>query len=328
MSRKNKNFVLIISISLFILLSYFLIIYSLGYKFDFNRLKFVKTGSIFIKLNVGNAKIYLNGELSGKTSLLFNNFTKKNLIPKSYDLKIAKEGYYEINKKIQIEPGETLSLTNVYLIKNEGNEEFKKNLAKLSEDEKILNEKLLRINFKNLAPIAYYIFDNDIYFISPKDFLLYKTPINSDFSKDYEKRQVSLTPIEFNREEINKIKIKILDNNTIYLIDGGGGLYYLENGDWRKVDKGVKDVALSLDKKKLAILKENEINVLWLKDDNQPPFFKKDHKELVLRVSKEIKNIYWFKNWHLIYVFKNDDVHFIEVDPRGGRNDFLISRFI
>ena len=84
-------------------------------------------------------------------------------------------------------------------------------------------------------------------------------------------------------------------------------------------------IKMLIKNKKLAIIGSNDITVLWLKDESEPPYFKKGHKELVLKIAEKIKDVFWFKtNWHLVYSTENGEINFIELDPTGDRNDVKI----
>lgn len=316
MKKNQKTVLLILFILIFLILSNFLIIYAAGYKFDIKNFQWQKTGGIFAKLNTKKAEFFLNGRLIGKSFAVYNSFpiyyrfSKKRVLPGNYSLIIKKDGYFSLNKTIQVLPGIVTPLHHIYLVNK--NEIEKLISQTIKEEQK--NTKQKYINESSVE------FGKNIYYINKKDGLLYRKSI-----KDQEnKQQLSLASIE-----LKKYRISVLDEDKIYLISqdqSNPGVFFLNKGMWEKIHNQFSDkIALSSDKKKLAIGGNNNIYVIWLEDDEEFPYLTKNHKELIIRISKEIDKLYWFKtNWHLIYKTNTGEYHFVEVDPTGGRNDIKL----
>ncbi len=121
---------------------------------------------------------------------------------------------------------------------------------------------------------------------------------------------------------------QIEKKKSSYFIDEKDRLLYKDLGNSQSeliFPEQIDDFIVSPDNKKIALITSNEISVFWLEDENEPPYFRKNHKELVLRVGQKISDVFWFKtNWHLIYLTSNGETHFIELDSTGGRNDLVI----
>lgn len=292
MSRRAKNLVLISSFAAFFILSCLVVLYAFGYQFDFKNFKLVETGGLLVKANTDGIKVSINGRLQGKTSFLSSTFVKKNLLPGDYTLKIEKENFSTLNKKIKIKSGEVNQLIHLYLA----------------------NAAIISDYTENLSPVE----ENKDYFINKIDGLLYKN------NKNEKPEKVSSEPVY-----IKDFTIKPIENN-IYIaskdIDAPGVFLLDRDGNWEQIyDTPVNNLTLSPDSNKLAIVSLNEVTVLWLKDDNDPPYLKKGHKELILKISEKIKDVFWFKtSWHLVYSTENGGTGFIELDSTGGRNDVKI----
>jgi len=319
MTKLQKTILFILFIFIFLALSNFLILYATGYKLDVRKLQWQKTGGIFTKLNTKNAEFFLNNHPIGKSSIVYNSFppyykfSKKRLLPGTYDLTIKKENYFPLKKIIKIMPGIATFLPHIYLIN-------KDNVNKLISELIEKNQKALKQKRIDKSSVE---FENYIYFINPKDNLLYKRLLNNDNIK-----QLSLEPIKS-----KKYQLFVLDKDKIYLISQeltNPGVYFLNNGIWEKIhNQSANELLLSPNKKKLAIINKNEIYIVWLEDDETSPYFKKNHKELIARLSVKIDKLYWFKtNWHLIYVINLKEYHFIEIDPTGERNDVNLGKVI
>lgn len=291
MSNRAKNLILISSFAVFFILGYFVVIFAYGYQFDFESFKWQKTGSILVGANLNNIQIYVNDRLQGTTSLISNTFTEKNLLPGEYEVLIKKERFKDLSKLIEVKSEEVVQLFHIYL---PDPEEIKNFIAGQKPDE-----------------------DRLLYFVDKKDGLLYRDLGDNNFEK------ISSESIKIKDFSVNPL------DDGIYLASKDAkapGVFILNDGEWKQIyDTAAAELLLSPDKKKLAIIGLNEISVLWLKDDSEPPYFRKNHREPVLKISKKIEKAYWFKtNWHLIYLTASGETHFIELDSTGGRNDILI----
>lgn len=292
MTKRIKNLILIGSFLVFFILSYLIVLYAYGYQFDFKNLKWIETGGILVKANIDGVRVYIDGQLKGKTSFLSNTFVEKNLLPGKYELKFQKEGFSILNKIVEIKSGEASQLANLYLA---GTEEINGFL-------------------QSSEPIK----ENPNYFINKTDGLLYRELENEKIEK-----------ISSESVYIKNFSLKILKEN-VYLASRDSkapGVFLLDSeGQWLEIHSlPANDLILSPDNRKLAVVGPNEITVLWLKDDNGPPYFRKNHKELVLRISEKIKGAFWFKTgWHLVYLTESGKAYFVEVDGTGGRNEVRI----
>lgn len=90
-------------------------LFALGYQYDFVQSRFLKTGSLEVKLNVP-AEIYINDELVGNTFFLGNSFSKGRLLPRTYRVRVEKEGYQPWQKLVKIEAGLLASFPRAILI--------------------------------------------------------------------------------------------------------------------------------------------------------------------------------------------------------------------
>lgn len=300
MNKRAKNLILIGSFLSFFILSYLIVLYAYGYQFDFKNLKWIETGGLLVKANIDGVKVYIDGQLKGKTSFLSNTFVEKNLLPGKYELKFQKEGFSILNKIIEIKSGEASQLANLYLAGVEEINGF----------------------IENSKPIgstgSSQVKENPNYFISKTDGLLYREFENEKIEK-----------ISSESVYIKNFSLKILDEN-VYLASRDSkapGVFLLDSkGRWLEIHSlPANDLILSPDNRKLAVVGPNEITVLWLKDDNGPPYFRKNHKELVLKIGEKIKEASWFKTgWHLVYLTESGKTYFVEVDGTGGRNEARI----
>lgn len=130
MPLKYRRIVYIIFILAFFIATPIILTYSMGYRYNFKKNKFEKTGILFINLNQKDANIYLNGELYKNKVKKFslipkfmagkiekNNEIMISLLPGEYDLKISKYGYWTWEKKFNVYPNITTFTPKIFLFK-------------------------------------------------------------------------------------------------------------------------------------------------------------------------------------------------------------------
>lgn len=164
MTRRYRQFIFWIFVFLFILASIITTLFAQGWRFNFETLRIVKTGSIFVKTTVSSAKLYINDEYIGSTAGILN-YTKliNNLTPKNYNLFIYKEGYYPWNKIVEIKNGLVTEFLYITLLPLE----LKK--IKITElprqivsDFKVSNKTIKIINNKKTDSANFYDFNGKL----------------------------------------------------------------------------------------------------------------------------------------------------------------------
>lgn len=129
MSKKIRDYLLIIFVILFLVMTVGISLYASGYKFNlswplkFNRL-LQKTGMLAVATNPSRAMIYLNDKLQKDLSLkpwkkdyLLTPTKIKNILPGEYELRLEQAGYWPYKQKIRINSGETTFVEEVNLFK-------------------------------------------------------------------------------------------------------------------------------------------------------------------------------------------------------------------
>jgi hypothetical protein len=72
------------------LITPYIILYSQGYRIDWNSKKIIKTGGFYFKVWPKNVEIYLDGELKKRTDFIFGQALVTTLLPKKYEVEIKK----------------------------------------------------------------------------------------------------------------------------------------------------------------------------------------------------------------------------------------------
>jgi hypothetical protein len=115
MKKSFRRFLFFISLVIFALVGAVLVIYAQGFKFDFSNWHLVKTGSLQLQANT-SADIYINDKLVGNTSFFSNAFTKGQLLPKNYTVRMENPDYKKWQKTFTIEAGMITDFPRIVLI--------------------------------------------------------------------------------------------------------------------------------------------------------------------------------------------------------------------
>lgn len=284
MTKKTRTTLFLLCLFLFILTATTAIFYSLGYRFDFKEKKFVQTGGIFLKVEPKSANVFINENLIKKTDFLFGTILIKNLLPDNHKVRVEKEGFYPWEKVLEVREKEVTEAKNICLIPEK------------------LNYKELANEITNFWP-----------FPSGEKFLL-ETKINGDLKKnilDLEKIPPVLIPTA--TSEIESFFNSPI-NDTPYRLDSSG---YLFKGEEKLTDRVFKDFKISPDSKKMLLINDYEIWVLFL-DSLE--------KRFLTRFSKKIGEIFWYNSNYLIFR-AGEEIKVTEIDNRDKLNIVNLANF-
>jgi len=116
MTRKTRTILFFLCLFLFLLSALIIISYSQGYRFDFEKKKVTQTGAFYFKVLPKSVQIYFDGKLKKKTDFLFGSVLIENLLPKTYNIQIKKEGYLSWEKTLEIKEKQVTEAKNILLI--------------------------------------------------------------------------------------------------------------------------------------------------------------------------------------------------------------------
>lgn len=319
----------------FLIITPLILLYSMGYVFDWQKRTFVKTGSFYFKTSPTGAKIYfvqstkqgsatnsyINDNYKGKT----NKYIKR-LLPKEYNVIIKKDGFHVWEKRLKIESQIVTEARNILLVpQNPGLETIIDNLSNLSPDFS-LSEFLLANEQKEQLKLAsttankilktnsYQWLGDAIYYLQKPDNILYRSDLNG-----FNQAQIALNPLSN-----DAYRILISPNQYFVAVLNKNGQLYLFNPDKRifeKLAENIKNAELSPDNKKLLYFTDSEIFVIYLEKILIQPYKKSGQKELVTRFSEKINSAIWYPedNEHIIFIV-GDTIKIIELDDRDKRN--------
>ncbi len=116
MSSRLKTFVFFFLIFVFIIFTPSVILYSQGYRFDFEQKRLTKTGGIFIKAEPKKAWVKLDGKEISQTDLFFGSVLIENVLPGEHTVQVGKEGYLPWEKKLLVQASKVTEAKEIKLI--------------------------------------------------------------------------------------------------------------------------------------------------------------------------------------------------------------------
>ncbi len=102
---------------LFLIIGTSVLLYSFGWRLDLETLRIRKIGAIYIKANVKNITININGDIYPDDSGIIKSGTLiNNLLPKTYTVELTKQGYLPYRKTVTVKPAMVEEILNAQLI--------------------------------------------------------------------------------------------------------------------------------------------------------------------------------------------------------------------
>ncbi|HRY76687.1 MAG TPA: hypothetical protein P5524_00800 [Candidatus Paceibacterota bacterium] len=117
MSKKTRRIMFWCIVGFFVVAGAWLLVFSFGYRVDWKTLQIGQTGGLYLKTAPKITDVFLDGENTNKKSgLLSPGIFVQNLFPRSYQLKVSKEGYFDWSKKVAIEPSLVNSFSHIIIL--------------------------------------------------------------------------------------------------------------------------------------------------------------------------------------------------------------------
>ncbi|HJN62116.1 MAG TPA: hypothetical protein QGH92_00740 [Candidatus Parcubacteria bacterium] len=333
MIKRNRTILFIILFFLFLSAAPLTIFYSQGYRFDFQEKRFVQTGGLYFKVRPLGAEIYLNGKLVKDTSILFGTALVENLLPKTYDVEIKKEGFHSWQKNLEVKEKLVAEAKNIVLIPKEPEfsllEEniedfwFSDDGEKLvykkfgEEKEKLESVKIPQVIKKDL--ISHIVVSNSILWLNNQGFLS-KSDLTGKTLEIFNTK-----PLSIKEEKEYKIVVK---NSSKIFIQEDNSLFYLneESKIFEKISDSVKNLKFSPDFKKVVYFNNYEIWVYFLESEEGQPHREDKEKLFLNRFSQSLGNVFWLSNHYLIFNLE-DKIKVAEIDNREKLNIVDIAEF-
>ncbi len=322
MTLRTRRIIYVGMILFFLILAPAVILYSLGYSYDWQKKALVKTGAFYFESEPSGAQIFINDKNYGKT----NKFTKR-LLPKDYKVSIRKDGFFPWEKQLKIESQIVTEARNISLIPENPNSKIVlENLplnfdlvgysVKASEKQKMDQASTTAASV--LKATSFASAGNSIFYLNSADNLLYESNLDGSSVS-----QISLQPLPKGIYKLyaqNSSRLAALSQNKdLYLLNPETNLF-------DKIAGNVNGAEFSLDHKKIMYWTDSEIWVIYLEKIQIQPYKEAGEKELITRFAEKITSAIWYTedNEHIIFVV-GDTIKIIELDGRDKRNvaDFI-----
>lgn len=294
MTHKTRRIIFYLFLTAFIVLVPLIILYALGYNFDFEQKTLIASGGIYLKSYPPKADIYINDKPKGKT-----NRVVSYLVPKIYKIKVAKEEYYPWQKELIIESGLITRANNIFLVP------FNPIISLMA------TESEAHSIFKEEKKQNYLLSKNNLYNLnnSPPSLLVSNV-------MNYVVARNKIIYLEYFTGQIYELNLDNLESKPIF----EQVFPSFNEGKW----------ILSSDKKKLLCQKNYSMEILWLEDVVNNSIIRKKGEIEKIELGAKINQVIWhpLTDEHLI-VATNDSILITELDNRPPRNtiNFITTPF-
>lgn len=162
---------------------------------------------------------------------------------------------------------------------------------------------------------AYQFVQNNIYYLKDNGYICKN---NLLFNSE---QKLNNTP--FSLKEKAKYQIKTI-NDYIFLLENDL-LYFLNPVEeiFKKLSEKVKEIRFSTDSQKVVFFNNYEIWVFFLEEQKSQPKKEAFSKQLLIRFSEEINDVFWLNSYYLIFNLEKK-IKVIEIDDRDKINSYEI----
>ncbi len=296
MTKKIRRIFLLSALTIFLLITPCLLAYSWGYAFSWQEKKPVLTGSFYFKSVPSKAQIYLNGKFKKNTPGLISR-----LLPQKYQVEIKKQNYQSWQKELEIKTGLVTEARNILLIPQQIPVETI--LSSLPDD-------------FNLEEYLADPDDQTAYYLQKPSYIVYKTNRQKTFEE-----QLNLSPLPEAEYQI------IFNGDQVAVLNDQGELYLFnrEKQNFELISQQIKNAQFSPSNDKLLYYSNSELWVYYLSEDTSQPRKQTGQKELITRLSQEIKQAVWYRpTEHHIIFSAPQETKIIELDGRFNRNSYSL----
>lgn len=328
MTKKTRLIILIVCVVVFLGTIPYIVLYSLGYRIDFTKMKIFATGGIYIRTFPTADQILIDSKDFGKPGLFANDIFIPNLLPQKHTILIKKDGYFDYAKALPVKENLATKLENVLLFKkdfvfNQITDKTKNPfLAQNQKDKFVLKNfsiyystnsatelKLTKTQantplIKNI--LAFTILNNKILWLSATDGFLYESDMTGKNPVKYS--QTAIKPTKTGTYKIITYANDVFINNNGILAK-----YNTSTTKFENLASSISDAYVSPDEKYIVYTNKKEIFLTSLTDQ-------KEKDILLYRSSAEdIKNIIWINNSYIIFTAGNK-ITISEIDYRENIN--------
>jgi len=349
MTKRTRLIILLICVACFFVITPILVAYSMGDRFDFEKMQIVETGGIYVRTFPAAEKIIIDSKISKKPGMFSNSIFVQSLLPKSHTVLVEKSGYYDYSKTIPVKEGQVTKIENILLFKKniqftvienpEQTPAFAEGFNAAKQEKFIIkNGNLYYSNstensglsaVKKAAPviikiIAFTSQNNNIVWLGTDGFL-YKSDSTNLSAKPI---KITLTAIKITKTD----SYKIISNNQSIFVIANSNLLFLDTktNDLDNFYSPVNDAKISPDGENIIYYNDNNIYIspiLSVPVLKNTLYKSPSYAETSAGKSVKISDCLWLNNNYIIFT-AGDKIIISEIDYRGNINAITLPQII
>ncbi len=323
MKKKNRLIILSICAATFLIIVPYAVLYSLGYRVDFENQKILATGGIYVKALPEPVDVIIDQTIKNTTGYFYNSVFVQNLTPTIHTVDIKKEGYFDYQKSLLVREKEVTKLENVILFKKKT--AFSTQVESASKGETLPDAALFALLTKKPVQIALpasilksiitHTWQDALLLYLGTDGFLYAFDVAAKTSQILSQSQVVIDKKK--TYTLQEISGKIfLQAGTVIL------LFNEKTNEFEDFYQDAHNVIVSPDGQKVLYYNASQVLYYFLNPINtaSPP----QEKNILLYTSqKPITNAYWLNNDYVLFL-AGDSVVISEIDVRGNINSITL----
>lgn len=115
MSKRQRTILFLAFVLIFLLATPAVVLYTRGYRVNLAEKTIVQTGGISLTPRPIGVTVFLDGKKRDETSFLFRDSVFRNILPRTYNIRVEKEGYQSWEKFLVVEEGKVTQVKNLRL---------------------------------------------------------------------------------------------------------------------------------------------------------------------------------------------------------------------
>ncbi len=328
MTLRTRRILFFIFLAVFIPSSAGIISYSQGWRFNFETFAIQKTGAIYIETQPKDVLIKIDQKFfTDKSGIIQKGTLITDLLPKNYQIKIQRDGYFLYHKNITVKPSLVTEAVGIILIPMDFKNELK--ISKNLKGEKFIDfsADASKIIIKNSKNNIYYLYN-----LNNQSSLNISNLFENMTGKNIKK--IAFYPLGLNKliiesdvssaiyiVDVNRLKSEIIFKNSkesslISWNAENSNIYYIEQNIGLKT-KNYQLIAFNL-------IAKTKSKIADLPSDNNPyTAVKSSANERFLAALNTLGNIYLFDSREGIFKQIAHDAKFFAFSPDGKKIAFL-----
>lgn len=115
MTKRTRTLLFLLLGALFFVLAPTIILYSQGYRFDWESKWFSQIGAFYFNITPPRAEVFVNEKTIGKTAYILGTTLSKNFSPGLYSIRVTKDGYHPWQKLLEVFPKQVTEAKHIIL---------------------------------------------------------------------------------------------------------------------------------------------------------------------------------------------------------------------